>query len=358
MTIGEKIKTLRKKHDMTQEKLADFLSVSYQAVSKWECGAASPDLSLIVPLAKLLHVSTDELLGMKDGDTDERKQEYDAVCAKAHFPEQLELAQNACRDYPGELKYLEWQADCLYMLAYEQYTTQEKFYDDLEKALKPYLVVLENADDDELKNSAIVGVVNTLSALRRNDEAVKYAEMYPAAPRLDKNTVMGWALTGEAKERHMQNVLKWHLDDILRILTDKRDANNPNLHREDCLDCAEKLLQTFFPSGEYNFYYDDLYLIYIERAVTLARKNPEKAIESLKTARRYAETLDDLFMRAPTAVPYNSPFFDLLRFDSADLLIYGPLEENRRTDNFSWWLSGKCFDPIRERKDFQELLNG
>ena len=49
--IGQKIKELRKKNDMTQEKLADYLFVSYLAVSKWETGAASPDLSLIVPLA-------------------------------------------------------------------------------------------------------------------------------------------------------------------------------------------------------------------------------------------------------------------------------------------------------------------
>ena len=38
MNIGEKIKDLRKKNDLTQEKLADYLNVSYQAISKWECG--------------------------------------------------------------------------------------------------------------------------------------------------------------------------------------------------------------------------------------------------------------------------------------------------------------------------------
>ena len=52
MKIGEKIKELRKKNGLTQERLADYLCVSYQAVSKWETGTASPDLSLIAPLTK------------------------------------------------------------------------------------------------------------------------------------------------------------------------------------------------------------------------------------------------------------------------------------------------------------------
>ncbi|MBE6548670.1 MAG: helix-turn-helix transcriptional regulator, partial [Ruminococcaceae bacterium] len=38
MTIGERIKALRKQNGMTQENLAEYLCVSYQAVSKWECG--------------------------------------------------------------------------------------------------------------------------------------------------------------------------------------------------------------------------------------------------------------------------------------------------------------------------------
>ena len=79
MTIGEKIKELRKKNDLTQEKLADYLCVSYQAVSKWGCGLSNPDLTLIVPLAKLLHVTTDELLGMTSPQTDKKKIEYDAL---------------------------------------------------------------------------------------------------------------------------------------------------------------------------------------------------------------------------------------------------------------------------------------
>ena len=69
--LGRKIRELRRGKDWTQEQLADFLNVSYQSVSKWETGTAIPDLSFVIPLARLFGVSTDELLGfdqsMQDG---------------------------------------------------------------------------------------------------------------------------------------------------------------------------------------------------------------------------------------------------------------------------------------------------
>ena len=111
MTIGERIKALRKKNDLTQEKLADYLCVSYQAVSKWECGLSSPDLSLIGPLTKLLHVSADELLGLTPEIADARKAYFDAEFHefwKKDHEEDLEIAHQAVAEYPGDFRYLHW----------------------------------------------------------------------------------------------------------------------------------------------------------------------------------------------------------------------------------------------------------
>ena len=65
LKIGKKIKELRKAQDVTQEKLADYLNISYQAVSKWENGLALPDLSLIPALSNFFGVTSDYLLGIK-----------------------------------------------------------------------------------------------------------------------------------------------------------------------------------------------------------------------------------------------------------------------------------------------------
>ena len=62
MKIGEKIYSLRKKYNLSQEELANELNVSRQTVSKWEVGESCPDFDKIVPLCELFGISTEELL--------------------------------------------------------------------------------------------------------------------------------------------------------------------------------------------------------------------------------------------------------------------------------------------------------
>ena len=59
--IGSKIKALRKQKNISQEVLADYLGVSFQAVSKWETNTALPDVTLIPAIASFFGVSTDEI---------------------------------------------------------------------------------------------------------------------------------------------------------------------------------------------------------------------------------------------------------------------------------------------------------
>ena len=59
---GATIKALREKYRMTQAELAEKLNVSDKAVSKWENGRGFPDVSLLEPLGKALHISVAELL--------------------------------------------------------------------------------------------------------------------------------------------------------------------------------------------------------------------------------------------------------------------------------------------------------
>lgn len=62
MILAEKISILRKQNGWSQEELAEKLGISRQSVSKWELGAAIPDIDKIINMSKLFSVSTDYLL--------------------------------------------------------------------------------------------------------------------------------------------------------------------------------------------------------------------------------------------------------------------------------------------------------
>lgn len=84
-TIGNNIKTYRKNKGITQEELSELLKITPQAISKWESGASFPDISMLVPLAQVLGVSTDMILG------------YDVMSKNADETERIRNAEKALR---------------------------------------------------------------------------------------------------------------------------------------------------------------------------------------------------------------------------------------------------------------------
>ena len=80
MTIGEKIKGLRKAKNISQEGLAKVLGVSFQAVSKWETNTTAPDVGIIPSIASYFGISIDELF---DYNVLENEKKIDAICREA-----------------------------------------------------------------------------------------------------------------------------------------------------------------------------------------------------------------------------------------------------------------------------------
>ena len=60
--FADKLKSLRVDKKVSQEKLAQYLNVSFQAVSKWETGNSYPDITLLPDIARFFGVTIDELL--------------------------------------------------------------------------------------------------------------------------------------------------------------------------------------------------------------------------------------------------------------------------------------------------------
>jgi len=60
--ISKYLQLLRKKHNYTQDELAKRLDISRQAVSKWETGAAIPDLEVLLKISKLYGITINDIL--------------------------------------------------------------------------------------------------------------------------------------------------------------------------------------------------------------------------------------------------------------------------------------------------------
>jgi transcriptional regulator with XRE-family HTH domain len=62
MNLAEKLHQLRKRHNLSQEQLADKLGISRQSISKWESAQSVPEIDKIVQLSEIFGVTTDYLL--------------------------------------------------------------------------------------------------------------------------------------------------------------------------------------------------------------------------------------------------------------------------------------------------------
>ena len=89
MTLGEKIYKLRTERNLSQGDLSEILEVSRQSVSKWENGAATPDLDKIIKLSEIFGITIDELVKNEDvsaSPSEEPKKDVIVIKKESGFP--------------------------------------------------------------------------------------------------------------------------------------------------------------------------------------------------------------------------------------------------------------------------------
>ena len=112
MTIyfGENLKKLRKSKDLTQEALADFLGMSFQAVSKWERSETYPDITMLPTIASFFGVTVDSLLGTdmieKEKKINEYCKKYSCLCSEGKINEAKDMLKTATEEFPGNYDLL------------------------------------------------------------------------------------------------------------------------------------------------------------------------------------------------------------------------------------------------------------
>ncbi len=85
--IGEKLVRLRQDRGVTQDEVAQALSVSNKTISKWETGASMPDIPMLAALSEYFGVATDVLLGLSEDKADSTRETVRAMFAGLGFRE-------------------------------------------------------------------------------------------------------------------------------------------------------------------------------------------------------------------------------------------------------------------------------
>jgi len=350
--IGQRIKALRKKNDLTQEKLADLLGVTYKSVSKWECGLTAPDLALIVPLSKVLGVTTDELLGVREADSRlvELEESFEAA-ARVNFPDAcLQVAEIAVKEFPADMKWLQRYAGVMWSHAIGTIPDGEEFEAVREKVIVMLDKVISNTDDDEIKAYAISDIVGCLCGKGRKKEAGYYVDLFPEmkVSPTEKERLLGNCLEGEDQIRHKQKYLERHFGELVRMLIWNNVGDG-----KDTYTAAESIIKAMIPDGNYCEYHHDMsHIKFFEAKIAASEGNAELAISYLKEAVYYAKEYDKIDITAPGRYKYTAPLFDRIIIDSREWChVDGTLFEG-----FKNLISGSEFDFIRDREDFLALF--
>ena len=182
LNIGMNIKRLRLAKGLTQEQLAELLTISTAAVSKWEAKNTYPDITMLFPLAEIFGVTVDELLGYDEAkakaDVDKILAEYQRLYVEGRFAEGKELIINARKKYPHDYRIMnKYMWDIAGGSAGNDSKTLLKNKDELTQLCD---CILEGCTQDDLRAEAINMKAKLLHAAGDTEAALEILSKLPA----------------------------------------------------------------------------------------------------------------------------------------------------------------------------------
>lgn len=250
MNIGTNIKRLRLSKGITQEQLADLLSVSSAAVSKWEAKSTYPDITLLFPLAEIFGVSIDELLGYDEA---KAKADIDAILAKyqdlgvsGDYSAREKLIKQARKKYPHDFDI---------MVAYMWDLAGGSAGNDAAILLKNKAellqlcnCILENCVNDDSRASAMNLKAKLLHAEGKTDEALELLSSLPSQPsQFMKEQLFGKA-TAEYRYWNRKNC--YGLINVMAIKHARIVRFDPKLSVAEKVTRLDRMAQTYAVAGE------------------------------------------------------------------------------------------------------------
>jgi len=175
--FSENFKTLRKNRGLTQEQIAETLSVSCQAVSKWETNSSYPDISLLTIIADYFGVSVDYLIGH---DTSKKAEVINDACLQADKLFEQKRYMEAILDLREMLIKHPGNEKLMYKLAWALSGTVMESEENYNEAILLYHKILNISTDTEMRTRVTRDLIYRYYTLGDIEKALYFANSLPS----------------------------------------------------------------------------------------------------------------------------------------------------------------------------------
>lgn len=221
LTLSDNIRSCRKTMGFTQEQLAEAMNVTVGAVSKWESGATTPELSVLLELAALFEVSVDALLGyhVLDSQSEQAVESIRDLMQGKKYDQAVHEAKKALLKYPNRFEMV-WCAAELYQTIgcekREPAATRKA-----QELLKHSLCLLVQNKDEAVDEAVVRNqLAQTWADLGKPERAAEEYKKYNYAGL--NNSSIGFLLTlcGRYEEAgtYLSSAAVNHLSGLIRVV--------------------------------------------------------------------------------------------------------------------------------------------
>lgn len=258
MSIGANIKRLRREQDITQEQLAEYLGITSRAISQWECGRTTPDISQIPALCHIFDVTSDTLLGIGIEKNNEEIYKYmDQSCdyeKQGDFKSSAAILREALRKFPKSHEIMMCLANA------SIYANQGNDSNAYEEAFTLCKRVLAESTKSFVRYETLIILGRAYERAGRREEMLKLAEEMPSMC-FSREEFMRYRWKGDDGFENLRGYMSHLIGrviEMLAIVTEYRHDDNSYRYSVEDRICLWKtrvsLLELLFPDRDYLFF--------------------------------------------------------------------------------------------------------
>jgi len=359
MTIGENIKCLRKDKGITQEKLAEHLNISCQAISKWERGETLPDITLVIPIADYFGVPTDQLLGVDHAKNEQKILTLLAECDRlgnlGKLKEKCDLNRKAYKEFPNDFRII---SNYLMSLLYDPYIDKLDHVPGIpthnEEMKRVCNRILEECTNENFRYQALNTLIEVYKNEENHEKAVEIIERFPEGIWSKGVMYEYYYEPGSAEQWHWAryNIRELSGRLIAKFTNCAMWSESPPQERIRQFQKTVDLICLIYEDGDYNDYHKSLCHNYYEIAQIYVQiedyTNAEKYID---LALFHAKAFDDL----PQVTTHTSFFMQGNKFDKSE--VYYAYECNTVKSNLDYFEDARFFAGVRDMPWFKAVLD-